>query len=93
MPQTRRSTLGIGAQLGRQAPITIPDPEPAPLVTPQKSREGRVVISGYFPPEVRRAFLLLRAHPANTGKNIERLLGEAINDLCEKYQQVPPYRP
>jgi hypothetical protein len=50
-----------------------------------------VLIGGHFSPEVRWALQLLLTDPRNRGKNLKRLLGEAINDVCVKYGRPQPY--
>jgi hypothetical protein len=46
-------------------------------------------VAAHYPPEVRRALKMLEAE---TGKKLKQLLGEAINDLCHKYNKPQPYR-
>ena len=82
-------TAGLAAAAaGRETP------EPAPTAsTPTKTDKAKLVmIGGMFPPEVRRVLLLIQAEPQNQGKNLKMLLGEAINDLCAKYNKPQPYR-
>jgi hypothetical protein len=50
-----------------------------------------VLIGAHYQSEVRRALLMVQAHPKNDGRNLKQLLGEAINDLCAKYGQPQPY--
>lgn len=64
---------------------------PAAVVKIAKGN-GTVLIGGHFTPEVRRTLLLVQAEPENAGKNLKRLLGEAISDLCAKYGKPRPYR-
>jgi hypothetical protein len=67
-------------------------PEQAPASKPPKADKAKLVmIGGMFPPEVRRVLLLIQAEPQNQGKNLKILLGEAINDLCAKYNKPQPY--
>jgi hypothetical protein len=56
-----------------------------------KATTKTVLIGAHYPPEVRRALLLVQADPKNEGRNLKQLLGEAINDLCAKYGQPEPY--
>ena len=73
------------------APVAVSSPaEVAPAKKPEK--QETVLIGGHFPPEVRRALLLVQANPKNEGKNVKDLLGEAINDLCGKYGVPEPAR-
>jgi len=90
----KKSTLaaGLKAAAGQKAP-TEPTPElPQEPRAKTKAREEKtVLIGGHFPPEVRRVLLLVQAEPENAGKNLKQLLGEAINDLCAKYNKPQPY--
>src|SRR3974377_1663321 len=52
---------------------------------------GTVLIGGHFPPQVRRALLLIQAEEQNERKNLKELLGEAINLLADKYGKPRPY--
>ena len=68
------------------------EPAPAAINPPKTDKAKLVMIGGMFPPEVRRVLLLIQAEPQNQGKNLKMLLGEAINDLCAKYNKPQPYR-
>ena len=85
----RKASISAGlaaAAAGRKTP------EQAPASKPPKANKAKLVmIGGMFPPEVRRALLLVQAEPQNQGKNLKMLLGEAINDLCTKYNKPQPY--
>ena len=48
----------------------------------QSSREGKVNISAYFPPEVKSSLRLVQA---KRGGNITEIVGEALNLLFAKY--------
>ena len=50
---------------------------------PQTSRAGKVSVTGYFAPEVRRQ---LRRLAADGDTTIQALLGEALNDLFAKHR-------
>jgi len=83
----KRSALaaGLKAAAGHQ-------PAPAAVKTAKgKTTAGTVLIGAHYLPEVRRTLLLVQAEPENAGKNLKRLLGEAINDLCAKYGKPQPY--
>ena len=58
--------------------------------SPQKnlppSRVGKRVVQGWYDPEVRRQLGVIAA---KEDKSIERVLGDAINGLFEKYG-IPP---
>lgn len=60
-----------------------------PFSTPRRGKT--VLIGGHFDPVVRRTLLLVQAEPENADKNLQILLGEAINDLCAKYGKPQPY--
>jgi hypothetical protein len=82
-------TAGLAAAAaGRETP----EPAPAASNPPKTDKAKLVMIGGMFPPEVRRVLLLIQAEPQNQGKNLKMLLGEAINDLCAKYNKPQPYR-
>jgi hypothetical protein len=53
--------------------------------------KGTVLIGAHFPPQVRRALLLIQAEQGNEGKNLKTLLGEAINLLADQYGKPRPY--
>jgi hypothetical protein len=53
--------------------------------------KGTVLIGAHFPPQVRRALLLIQAEEGNEGKNLKELLGEAINLLADRYGKPRPY--
>lgn len=66
-------------------------PPPASKGNNAKTPPETVLIGAHFPREVRRVLLLVQAEPQNAGKDLKRLLGEAINDLCAKYRKPQPY--
>ncbi|ABB76091.1 hypothetical protein SAMN05216403_1403 [Nitrosospira multiformis ATCC 25196] len=66
--------------------------KPVTPVANKKAADKTVMIGAHFSPQVRRALLLVQAHPNNEGKLTKELLGEAINDLCAKYGVPEPYR-
>jgi hypothetical protein len=85
----RKASISAGlaaAAAGRKTPEQEPASKP-----PKATKVKLVMIGGMFPPEVRRALLLIQAEPQNQGKNLKMLLGEAINDLCAKYNKPQPY--
>ena len=82
----------LSAGLKRAAAVK-PGPTP-PSATPTKGKEAgarTVLIGAHYQSDVRRALLMVQAHPKNDGRNLKQLLGEAINDLCAKYGQPQPY--
>jgi len=80
---------GLKAAAGHQ---TQTPPSPVTAKLPKgKTAAGTVLIGAHYLPEVRRTLLLVQAEPENAGKNLKRLLGEAINDLCAKYGKPQPY--
>ena len=56
-------------------------PEPAAHAV-QPGRAGKVAVTGYFAPEVRRQLKRLAADADST---VQALLGEALNDLFAKH--------
>ena len=49
----------------------------------QRSRIGKVNITGYFPLEVKASLKLIQAKAPN--RSVQSLLGEALNDLFAKH--------
>jgi hypothetical protein len=82
---------GLKAAAGQQNPAVAPAPASSNGSRASVAANGTVLIGGHFAPEVRRTLLLVQAEPQNTGKNLKKLLGEAINDLCAKYGKPQPY--
>ena len=65
--------------------------EPVPSATKQgenvaPSRRGKKNISGYFSPEVHRQ---LRVIAAEEDKNLQQILGDALNELFERKGKPP----
>lgn len=60
-------------------------PDPAPAST----REGKVAVAAFFPPEVRSSLRLVQA---KRGGKLQDVLGEALNLLFAKYN-VPETAP
>jgi len=56
--------------------------QPSTRPARQSSREGKVNISAYFPPEVKSSLRLVQA---KRGGNITEIVGEALNLLFAKY--------
>ncbi len=59
------------------------------LSVPAASREGKINVSAYFPPEVKAALRLVQA---KRGGKVQDLLAEALNLLFAKYK-VPETAP
>jgi hypothetical protein len=57
--------------------------------TPAASREGKINVSAYFPPEVKASLRLVQA---KRGGKVQDLLAEALNLLFAKYN-VPETAP
>lgn len=88
-PTKKKASISAGLAAAAAGRAT---PEPTAVSEPIKADKPKLVmIGGMFPPEVRRALLLIQAEPQNEGKNLKMLLGEAINDLCAKYNKPQPY--
>ncbi len=56
---------------------------------PKISKTGKVNVTGYFDPEVKSSLRLIQA---KTGKTIQDILAEALNDIFAKYR-VPETAP
>lgn len=88
-PTQKKASISAGLAAAAAGKATA---EPVAASEPTKAEKPKLVmIGGMFPPEVRRALLLIQAEPQNEGKNLKMLLGEAINDLCAKYNKPQPY--
>ncbi len=48
-------------------------------------RVGKVNVTGYFHPDVKRSLMMIRLKPEKTGVRDQDLLAEALNDLFAKY--------
>ncbi len=87
----KKSTLSAGLEAAAGRPTAT---AAATLEAPGQGREvakptpGTVLIGGHYPRQVRRVLKLLEA---DSGKRLNALLGEAINDLCAKYGKPQPY--
>jgi hypothetical protein len=79
--------IGLEAAAAKQLPVA----QAAPAGSRGAKRTGTVLIGAHFDPVVRRTLLLVQAEPANDGKHLQDLLGEAINDLCAKYGKPQPF--
>lgn len=68
-------------------PVAVPEPPARPQRTettakpPASNRQGTKLIGGHFPPEVSTQ---LRILAAEEGTTVQRLLGEALDDLFVK---------
>lgn len=60
-----------------------------PLSVPAASRQGKINVSAYFPPEVKASLRLVQA---KRGGKVQDLLAEALNLLFAKYN-VPETAP
>ena len=81
---------GIQAQLLRatgRAPASVGPPKPEtpntpPRATPAKSRDGMIYIGAYLHPDFKTSLRLVQAR---TGKDIQSLLADALNELFRAY--------
>ena len=48
-------------------------------------RAGKVNVTGYFHPDVKRSLMMIRLRSDKTGVRDQDLLAEALNDLFAKY--------
>ena len=81
----RRAILdqaGRGSAGERARAATPADAVPDPARKAQPGRVGKVSVTGYFEPEVRRQ---LRRLAADADTTIQALLGEALNNLFAKH--------
>jgi hypothetical protein len=89
MSSQKRKTIDLTAI----SAAAVQQPDPVQLATarpitetPKRaggSRAGRVPIGGHFPAEKRRQ---LKMQAVQQNRTVEDLLGEAIDDVLEKYQ-------
>jgi hypothetical protein len=80
MRSSAKSAPRPGAAAVMEPPAeTFQNSESAP---PRLGRAGKSNVTGYFPPPVKKQLRLLSAEH---DKTIQRLLGEALNDLFAKY--------
>ena len=77
----RRAILDQASRKESSVPLP-PTPDTRGRDTQQPSRVGKVSVTGYFTPEVRRQ---LRRLAADRDATIQMLLGEALNDLFAKH--------
>jgi hypothetical protein len=78
-------TAALASAAGKQQPQPVETTVAAAIV----DKKNIQPVAAHYPPEVRRALKMLEAE---TGKKLKELLGEAINDLCHKYNKPQPYR-
>ncbi len=81
----RQAILGQAHRSAQSTDDGHPDDVPAsqsPTAGRQPGRVGKVSVTGYFRPEVRRQ---LRRLAADGDTTIQALLGEAINELFAKH--------
>jgi hypothetical protein len=53
-------------------------------------KQKTVLVGAHFKPQVRKTLLMVQAKQVGN-RNLKQLLGEAINDLCAKYNTPEPY--
>lgn len=94
---TKKSNLM--AALGKPAaePVTLPEPEAAPVPTAarsqkagaakagKESRANLVAVTSYLDPQFRQNLMMLKAMRVNDRVTMEALHAEALNLLFEKY--------
>ena len=78
-------------QPAEKPPASTPrnTPRKAPAAAAAVSREGKINVSAYFPPEVKSSLRLVQA---KRGGKVQDLLAEALNLLFAKYN-VPETAP
>jgi hypothetical protein len=60
------------------APVSVAAPANSSTGYKAPSREGRVHIGAYLPPDFKRSLMLVRAQ---TGQDVQTLVAQALNDL------------
>ena len=75
----------LASSLASAAGKAIPSDHSKQSLIPPKGET--VLIAAHYNREVRRALKMIEAE---TDKTLRELLGEAINDLCEKYGKPRP---
>jgi hypothetical protein len=80
--QLERATGRAGVSLVPTAaapePTSAPSPAPKPVNTKAPSRAGKIHIGAYLHPDFKASLRLVQAQ---TGKDIQALLGQALNEL------------
>jgi hypothetical protein len=86
----RKSTLSAALSNAAGKTVASEKSEAAAKAAPAApaSDKRTVLIGAHLPPECRRVLKLIEA---DTGKNLQQLLGEAINDLAIKHGKPEPY--
>jgi hypothetical protein len=84
---TKKSSLStaLASAAGKPTPAATLSAANAPT---GMAKPASVLVAAHFSPEVRRVLKLIEADSA---KNLKQLLGEAINDLADKYGKPRPY--
>jgi hypothetical protein len=75
--QLERAT-GRAAGSSVAAPVQQPSPEVPPASAKAPSREGKIHIGAYLHPDFKTSLRLVQAR---TGKDIQALLADALNEL------------
>lgn len=89
VPKRPSITAALATAAGKPQPQQEPEATPAPADEQKKKKEtGLVPVAAHYPPEVRK---ILKMIAAEKGKSLKQVLGEAINDLCSKYNKPQPY--
>ncbi|MBW8734933.1 MAG: hypothetical protein JF571_11650 [Asticcacaulis sp.] len=57
-----------------------------PIAAPQKARDGKVMVAGYFSPQMAKAVKLLAVERDTT---VQALIGEGLDTILHKYGKHP----
>ena len=84
---TGRSAVAVAAPLQQPASAPAPAPAPAPDVRPisakAPSRVGKIHIGAYLHPDFKASLRLVQAQ---TGKDIQALISDALNELFRAHK-------
>lgn len=82
-----RETKAVALQAPRVKPVAVAKSAPAPVASSTaKAREGKVMIAGYFSPQMAKAVKLLAVEQDIT---VQALIGEALDMVLHKNGKHP----
>jgi hypothetical protein len=83
----RETKAAVALQAPRIKPVAVAKPAPVPAAsTTAKAREGKVMIAGYFSPQMAKAVKLLAVERDIT---VQALIGEALDMVLHKNGKHP----
>jgi hypothetical protein len=80
---TARATAIQAPRVKKPAAVVAPVPE---IVTSPKARDGKVMVAGYFSPQMAKAVKLLAVERDTT---VQALIGEGLDTILHKYGKHP----